>query len=149
MKIAVRYQSRGGNTEGMAKIIAKVAGVTAEPVSVPLEGKVDLLFLGGAVYMWKIDSQLQAFLEKLDSKKVGRIAAFSSTGLMPFAIWQIKRYAKKAGIKSCRKSLCLKILLQGHSMLGREGGHFTNEQKARIKKFASETVKKMSEQREK
>lgn len=43
MKIAVRYQSRGGNTRGMAEIIAKMAGVTAEPVYVPLTEKVDLV----------------------------------------------------------------------------------------------------------
>lgn len=143
MKVAVRFQSRGGNTRGMAEIIAKTAGVIAEPVSVPLPEKVDILFLGGAVYMWKIDPQLQSFLEQMDGQKIGSIAAFSTTGLMPFAITRIKCYAKKAGIKVCHQSLCLKIMMQGHSMLGREGGHFKDEQIARIKKFAAETIEEL------
>jgi len=143
MKIAVRYQSRGGNTKGMAEIIAKAAGVTAEPVSTPITDKVDLLFVGGAVYMWKIDPQLQYFLEKLDKQKAGCIVAFSTTGLMPFAIWKIKRYAKKAGIAVCPKALCLKIMMQGHSMLNREGGHFEKAQESKIEKFASETIKNL------
>lgn len=141
MKIAVRYQSRGGNTRSMAEIIAKRAGVNAEPVSVPLTEKVDLLFLGGAVYMWKIDPQLRSFLEKLDKQKIRQIAAFSTTGLMPLAILQIKRYAKKAGIRSCREALCLKIMMQGHAMLGRKGGHFTDRQKGKIENFTDDVIK--------
>lgn len=141
MKIAVRYQSRGGNTRGMAEIIAKAAGVRAEPVGVPLADKTDVLFLGGAVYMWKIDSQLQLFLEQLESQKIGHIAAFSTTGMMPFAIWKIKRYAQKAGVKVCHPSLCLKIMLQGHAMLGREGGHFNEGQIKKIKTFTAEVIK--------
>lgn len=48
-----QVQSRGGNTRGMAEIIARMAGITEEPVYMPLIEKVDLLFLGGAVYMWR------------------------------------------------------------------------------------------------
>lgn len=59
MKAAVRCQSRNGNTEGMSRIIAKAIGVTAEPVAVPLQEAVDVLFLGGAVYAWNIDKTLE------------------------------------------------------------------------------------------
>lgn len=76
MKIAVRYQSRGGNTRSMAEIIAKRAGVNAEPVSVPLTEKVDLLFLGGAVYMWKIDPQLRSFWKNWINKRSDRLRHF-------------------------------------------------------------------------
>lgn len=32
MKVAARYQSRGGNTKAVAEVIAKAAGVKAEPL---------------------------------------------------------------------------------------------------------------------
>lgn len=96
--------------------------------------------MGGAVYAWKIDSKLQEFLNQLDNQKIGSIVAFSTTGLMPFAIWKIRRYAKGAGIKVCRQSLCLKIMMQGHAMLGREGGHFKDTQIKKIEKFTAKVI---------
>jgi len=51
MKVAVRYQSRGGNTQGVAEIIAQTVGASAEPVTTPLKEPVDILFLGGAVLL--------------------------------------------------------------------------------------------------
>jgi flavodoxin len=50
MKIAVIYHSRGGNTKIVAEAIAKAAGVSAEPIHVPLDAPVDLLLIGGGVY---------------------------------------------------------------------------------------------------
>jgi len=44
MKVAVRYQSRGGNTKEIVEAIAKVAGVIAESIDVPLDEPVFKLF---------------------------------------------------------------------------------------------------------
>lgn len=140
MKIAVRYQSRGGNTRAVAEIIAEDLGLKAESINEPLAEKVDILFLGGGVYMWDVDPQLKEYLEKLDSNKIGQIVAFSTTGGMKKAITRITEYAKKGGISVNEKQLCLKVLLQGHSALGREGGHLTEKQIAEIKKFTSDVI---------
>jgi flavodoxin len=43
MKVAVRYQTRGGNTRAVAEAIAKAAGVKAEPIYVSLREPIDLL----------------------------------------------------------------------------------------------------------
>lgn len=140
MKIAVRYQSRGGNTRAVAEVIAKVSGTKSEPIDSPLDEKVDLLFLGGGVYGWDADPQLKEYLEKLDSKKIGQIVAFSTAGAMKKAISRIIEYANKSGIKVNDKQLLLKMVMQGHGTFGREGGHLTDNQIEKIKEFTSDVL---------
>ena len=140
MKIAVRYQSRGGNTRAVAEVIAEVLGIRAQSIDEPITDKVDVLFLGGGVYKWDADSQLIEYLEKLDPKKIGQIVAFSTTGGMKKAISRIIEYADKAGIEVNEKQLCIKMMLQGHSMLGREGGHLSEKQIAEIEAFTLEVM---------
>ena len=136
MKIAVRYQSRGGNTRAVAEVIAKTLGVEAAPISTPLTEKADLLFVGGGVYKWDADPELKAYLQMLNAKQVGKIAAFSTTGGMTVAIKRISEAAKAKGIPLCERTLCMKLLLQGHAGIGREGGHLTDKQKEEAQAFA-------------
>ena len=140
MNIAVRYQSRGGNTRAVAEIIAECLDLKAESIDEPITNRVDVLFIGGGVYKWDADPKLKEYLEKLDVEKIGQIVAFSTTGGMAKAISRIEEYAHKAGIKMNEKHLCLKVLLQGHSALGREGGHLTDKQITQIKAFTSEVI---------
>ena len=146
MKIAVRYQSRGGNTRTAAEVIAECAGVKAEPINTPLTEPVDLLFLGGGVYMWDADPQLTAYLKEADADKIGLIAAFSTTGAMKKTVTRITEYAHKAGIKTTENQLCLKMLLRGHKALRREGGRLTEKQIAKIKRFVSEVIEKLKKE---
>lgn len=46
MSIAIRFYTRGGNTEKLAKAVEEVVGVQAKKVSEPLTEKVDTLLLG-------------------------------------------------------------------------------------------------------
>ena len=138
MKIAIRYQSRGGNTRAVADVIAKQLGLKAESIDTPLDEKVDVLFLGGGVYKWNVDPKLKEYLQKLDSKQIGEIIAFTTTGFMKTALKKITEYATKAGIRVNEKQLLLRMKMQGHSMIGREGGHLTDVQIEKIKKFTSE-----------
>ena len=59
MKVAVRYQSRGGNTKEIAEAIAKAADVKAEPIDISIDEPVDVLFVGGGVYAHTIDPSLK------------------------------------------------------------------------------------------
>ena len=136
MKIAVRYQSRGGNTRAVAEVIAKTLGVEVAPISAPLTEKVDLLFVGGGVYKWDADPELKNYLQTLNAKQVGKIAAFSTTGGMTVAIKRISEAAKAKGIPLCEHTLCMKLLLQGHAGIGREGGHLTTAQQNEAREFA-------------
>jgi hypothetical protein len=96
VKIEIRYQSRGGNTRAMAEVIAESLGLKAEPIDIPLNEKVDLLFLGGGVYKWDADTQLIDYLGKLDSNKIVQIVPFSTSGGMKKAITRITEYAQNS-----------------------------------------------------
>ena len=140
VRIAVRYQSRGGNTRAVAQVIGEQLGVEALPVDTPLDERVDLLFLGGGVYKWDADKSLIGFLKNLDPQKVDQIAAFSTTGGMKKAISRIIELSDKSGIKVNAQSLCLKLMAQGHTGLGRSGGHLTDKQIEQVKTFAAMVV---------
>lgn len=140
MNIAVRYQSRNGNTRGAAEIIAKELGIEAKPISEPLDGFTDILFVGGGVYMWDADKSLIEFLEKLSPQQVGQIAAFSTTGMMDSTVKRICECAKEGDIAVNSNTLCLKMYAHGHSALGMKGGNLTPKQKERIVDFTRSVV---------
>ena len=61
MKVEVRYYSRSGNTKVLAEAIAKEAGVKAISVDskeAEINNKVDVLFIGGALYAYGLDNNL-------------------------------------------------------------------------------------------
>jgi len=115
-KVAVRYQSRGGNTKTVAEVIAKTAGVTAESIDVPLTGPVDILFVGGGVYAWDIDKALKSFLENLTPEAVKSVAAFTTAGGMN-KTGTITSIVKSKGITVCEETLAVKVLLKNHAAL--------------------------------
>lgn len=112
MKIAVRYLSRGGNTRMVAEAIAREAGVKAEPLTVPLNETVDILFLGSGVYaLYKfgfVDRKVKDFLEALKPDDVKSIAAFS-TGATISGTGKITDMVKAKGIGVCKHELPLKM----------------------------------------
>ena len=140
MKAAVRFQSRGGNTKAVAEIIAKMAGVKAEKAEVTLDEYVDILFVGGGVYMGKMDESLYHFLEKLDVDKVGEIVCFSTTGSMGTTLKQIEQIAIKKGISVNKNKLLIQMLLRGHSSLGLKGGKLTDKQIEKVEKFTEKVL---------
>lgn len=140
MKIAVRYQSRGGNTKAVAEVIANSLGVKAEAVDSAINEWVDVLFVVGGVYMGKMDESLYNFLSELNSENVGQIVCFSTTGSMASTIRQIKQAAKRKEIKVNENELLLKMLLKGHSSLGLTGGKLTDKQIKKIELFANNVL---------
>lgn len=145
MNIEIRYQSRGGNTKAVAEEIAKEFNVECKTIDMPIEKYIDILFIGGGVYKWDADENLITFLKQLDSKKVGKVVAFSTTGAMKVTITRIKEYSEKVGIEVSENELLLRMMLQGHSALGRVGGELTAEQKNTIKVFCDNVKKEKSE----
>lgn len=81
MKIAVRYYSRGGNTEKIAQAIAKAVGVEAKTVSEPLKEDVDILFLGSAPYAFDVDDAVKKFISGI-SVSVGKVVNFSTSAVV-------------------------------------------------------------------
>lgn len=89
MKAAVRYYSRSGHTKAIAEAIAAELGVEAVSVDSPeaaLTGKVDVLFIGGALYAYGLDRHLKDYLNNLDGGMVEKAALFSSASLSRHAL---------------------------------------------------------------
>ena len=97
MSIAIRYCSRTGNTKKLALAIAEALGVEAKEVSVPLEEKTDLVFLGSAVYAAGVDDAVKAFLSA-NKDKIGTLVNVSTAALLPSTYSQIKKLAAENGI---------------------------------------------------
>ena len=128
MKIAVRYQSRGGNTKAVAETIAAAAGVKAELIPTPLDEPVDILFVGGGIYKWDIDSSLKEYLKTLSPADVGTAAAFSTAGGMDGAK-RIVAILKERGISVCDETLPVLVGLRNHAALGGKGYIELNDKK--------------------
>ena len=126
-RIAVRYQSRGGNTKAVAEAIAKAVGVEAEPIDVPIAEPVDLLFVGGGVYAWDIDKSLKAYLQNCNPETIKSVAAFSTAGGMS-GTGKIAAIVGARGINVCEETLPIKVLLRNHASLGGKG-HITLSEK--------------------
>lgn len=97
MKLAVRYYTRSGNTKKLADAIACAVGETAQDVSVALEEKVDILFLGSSVYAGGVDDAVKAFIEK-NAKNIGKIVNFSTAALVKSTYNQVKKLATENGV---------------------------------------------------
>ncbi|MBQ1423494.1 MAG: flavodoxin [Lachnospiraceae bacterium] len=101
MSTAVRYYSRGGNTKAMAEAIAKAAGVEAVSVDAAgakIEEPVDMLFVGGALYAYGIDSHLRNYLKSLKKEDAKKAAVFTTTWISRHSIDLIKKGLSEAGI---------------------------------------------------
>jgi len=144
MIVALRYQSRGGNTKMVAEAIAKAAEVKAESIAVPIDAPVDLLFVGGGVYAWAIDPALKNFLENLTPDDVTCIAAFSTGGGMS-GTQMITKIAARKGIKVCEQALPIKLGLRNHTMFGGKGDIVLSEKESSaIEAFVKQVLASLS-----
>ena len=144
MKIAIRYQSRGGNTKAVAEAIGSIIGVKAESIETPIDEVVDILFIGGGVYMWDIDKPLKAFLSELNENHVKNIAAFSTGGSFS-GTDKISKISKGKGIPACKQDLSIKMGVKNNSLLGGKGNVILSDRQIDlIKKFVAEIVANQS-----
>ncbi len=101
MNIQVRYYSRTGNTKLLAEAIA--SAVETEAISVddskaPISEKVDILFIGGALYAYGLDSKLKEYLANIDANNIGKAIVFSTSWLSKHSLDLIKKALKKKDI---------------------------------------------------
>jgi len=120
MNIAVRYQSRGGNTKTVAEAVAKAAAARAESIDVPLNGPVDLLFIGGGIYGFNMDKSLKEYLKGVTPDTAKAIAVFSTGGSMSVAK-KITAALKENGVNPCEKTLSLRMHVRNCAFLGGKG----------------------------
>lgn len=101
MKVEVRYYSRSGNTKALAEAIAK--GVGTEAISVvdensKLTEKIDILFIGGALYAYGLDNNLKKYLSELDANTVGKAVVFSTSWISKHSLDLIRKALEQKGI---------------------------------------------------
>lgn len=101
MSVAIRYQSRGGHVKEIAEIIAE--GVEVEPISIsdpraPITKPVDVLFIGGALYKFRLDPGMEEYLESIPEGKVRKAIVFGSSALTRRPIYLIQERLKAKGI---------------------------------------------------
>ena len=97
MKIAIRYYTRSGNTETLAHAIADALGVNAESVAVPLQEKVDILFLGCSYYAFDVDEAVKKFISE-NKEIIGRIVCFGTSAMMKSTHKPMKKVCDAAGV---------------------------------------------------
>lgn len=104
MKTAIRYftKSKKGNTEKLAREIAKATKLKAETVAVDLPGKVDRLFLVNAMYAAQIDKEVKQFLAR-NKDKIGEIVNFCTSASGKSTLDVVKKEADALGIPVSQK----------------------------------------------
>lgn len=98
-KLAVRYFTKTGNTEKLAKEIGKTLATKAETLDKPIQGKVDTLFLGCSVYAGGVASEVKDYIMDLKKEKVGKVVVFSTSALAERGFPQVSKLLKKEGIE--------------------------------------------------
>jgi len=98
MKVAVRYYTKTGHTKRLAEAVAEAVETEALPVSVPVEERVDILFLGNSYYAFNIDPEVRNFIQSLDRENIGCIVNFGSAAMLNSTWKKVKAEADKAGI---------------------------------------------------
>jgi len=141
MTVAIRYQTRNGNTKAFAEQISPVAGVPAESIESPVT-EADLLFFGGGTYFMKPDSSASAFMKGLDASKVKKIALFTTSGGPEMV--SDKALTKIANQKGIEIVGHFHQVMGGKGMklLGSHGGKLKPEQIELVKQFAKEMLTK-------
>lgn len=98
MNIAVRYYTRSGNTETLARVIEDAVGTKSEPVTVPLSEKADILFLGCSYYAFDVDEAVKSFI--FDNKQnIGKIVCFGTSAMMKSTHKPMKKVCDAVGVQ--------------------------------------------------
>lgn len=97
-KIEIRYYTKSGNTEKLAKAIGEELNIEAKDVSHKLNSDVDILFLGSSVYAAGVDNNIKNFIKNIDVK-IGQVVNFSTAALIPSTYKQVKKLLIEKNIK--------------------------------------------------
>jgi len=96
MDIKIRYLSKTGNTKKIALAIAEELNIEAKTIEEPVD-KADLLFIGGALYGDKINSNLKTFISKLDNN-IKTVVIFGTSASKNTVYKELKTYLDEKNI---------------------------------------------------
>ena len=98
MKYAVRYYTRSGNTERLAKAIAEAVGAQAKSVDTDLEERVDVLLLACSYYAFDMDEAVKKFIAD-NHQKIGEIVCFGTSAMMKSMVKPVRKVAKAVNVE--------------------------------------------------
>ncbi len=97
MKIAVRYYTRSGNTKKLAEAIAEAVSAESMDVSVALDEKADILFLGCSYYAFDVDQAVKEFIVN-NKDNIGKIVCFGTSAMMKSMKKPVRKVARTVNI---------------------------------------------------
>lgn len=97
MKYAVRFYTRSGNTKKLADAVAKAVDVQAKDVSVSLEEKTDIVFLGCSYYAFDVDEAVKQFIIG-NKDNIGKIVCFGTSAMMKSMKKPVTKIADSVGV---------------------------------------------------
>lgn len=108
MKVAIRYYSRSGNVEAMAEALSRGTGVEAISIDEPgaeIDEHYDLLFVGGALYAYKLDPLFKEYLMAIPEDLVDEVVCFGSSWLTRRPVYLMQEIFKAKGIKINKQAI--------------------------------------------
>ena len=108
MKTAIRYFSKFGHTEKMAKIVGELTNTRPELASVRLSEPVDTLYLGGGVLLGKVDSSIAEFIKPLTPDMAKCVVCFGSSAIIKSPVPQMREMLQARGITVSDKEFSCK-----------------------------------------
>ncbi len=132
MKYAVRYFSKFGHSEQMAKVIAEVLDVKPETVAVPISEPVDTLYLGAGVFLGKVNKTVAQFINSLNPQMVKNVICFGSCAIIDSPVPQMRKMLEAKGIHCDERSFTCK-----GSMGPIHSGHPDQKDLAELRAFIS------------
>ena len=97
MNVVIRYYTRSGNTEKLAKAISEKLELPAGTVEMPLTEKADILFLGCSYYAFDMDEKVKQFLKE-NKERIGKIVCFGTSAMMRSMKKPVQKVADELGI---------------------------------------------------
>jgi flavorubredoxin len=82
-----------------------VRAVSVDSAEASIDTPVDVLFVGGALYAYGIDSHLRACLDSLDGSRVGKAVVFSTSWVSKHAIELVREALAEKGISVAKETL--------------------------------------------
>lgn len=142
MNIRIVYHSQTGNTKLLAEAISEALGIPAEEITArPDVSGTDLLFVGGCIHAFNLESTCKAFLKSLEPSQVKNVALFATSA----GGKSISKFAAKILSKKGIRLLPGDFYCRG-GMNNKTGQRNPDAQDiAAAKEFAKKTVESLSQ----
>jgi len=105
MKTAVRFYSKTGNTEKLARIVADRIQSECKDLTEDLSENVEILFMGSSVYAGKSDPAVKEYIRR-NREKIGMLAVFGTSAILKKANRDLREYAEGLGLKVAESFRC-------------------------------------------